>query len=87
MTTIFEEKEATEYVFTGPELAGRWGVTRKTVNKMLRTGRLKGVRVGLGKIRPQWGILESEVLRAEQDRLVMRRNIVRRWTEEVQVAA
>ena len=76
-----------EYVFSAPELAGRWGVNRKTVNKMLNNGRLNGIKVGQGKTQPNWGVLESEVIRAEQDRLVMRRNIIRRWSAEAQAIA
>ena len=76
-----------EYVFSAPELAGRWGVNRKTVNKMLNNGRLKGIKVGQGKTQPNWGVLESEVIRAEQDQRVMRWNIVRRWSAEAQATA
>ena len=43
-----------EYIFSAPELAGRWGVNRKTVNKMLNNGRLKGIKVGQGKTQPNW---------------------------------
>ena len=54
--------ENLEYIYSGPELARRWGMNRKSVNRMLNSGRLEGLRVG----ERMWGIPSSEVIRYEE---------------------
>lgn len=52
----------TERIYTTPELAERWRVSRQTVANAIRAGRLQAFRVGKRSLR----IREAEVIRYEQ---------------------
>lgn len=42
---------------------GSWPISRRTVNNMIRTGKIKAVNIGAGGTRPMWAVTEDEARR------------------------
>ena len=52
---------------TPEQVAERWGISAPSVRKMLRTGTLKGFKVGTSSDKAQWRVTLAEIERYERE--------------------